>query len=92
MLLILIYFKYWGEVIFFIFRGIEENSRINSDSHRYICGIYYMLLTSIFTGIISLYLNTWYTGKALDYTFWKQLRDISPSYLTAFVIALAVYF
>lgn len=56
------------------------------------CGIYYMLLTSIFTGIISLYLNTWYTGKALDYTFWKQLRDISPSYLTAFVIALAVYF
>lgn len=56
------------------------------------CGIYYMLLASIFTGFISLYLNTWYTGKALGYTFLKQLRDIFPSYLTAFVIALAVYF
>lgn len=56
------------------------------------CGIYYMLLASIFTGFISLYLNTWYTGKALGYTFLRQLRDIFPSYLTAFVIAFAVYF
>lgn len=56
------------------------------------CGIYYMLLVSIFTGVISLYLNTWYTGKTLNYTFVKQLKDIAPSYLTALVIALAVYF
>lgn len=56
------------------------------------CGIYYMLLASIFTGFISLYLNTWYTGKALGYTYLKQLRDIFPSYFTAFVIAFAVYF
>lgn len=56
------------------------------------CGIYYMLLTSILAGVISLYLNTWYTGKTLNYSFWKQLRDITPSYFTALVIALAVYF
>lgn len=56
------------------------------------CGIYYMLLASIFTGIISLYFNTWYTGKTLSYTFVKQIRDISPSYFTALVIAVAVYF
>lgn len=56
------------------------------------CGIYYMLLASIFTGIISLYLNTWYTGKTLNYNFINQLRDIAPSYFTAFVIASAVYF
>ncbi len=56
------------------------------------CGIYYMLLASILTGVISLYLNTWYTGKTLNYSFWKQLRDIIPSYFTALVIALAVYF
>lgn len=55
-------------------------------------GIYFMLLVSIFTGLISLYLNTWYTGKTLNYTYWDQLRDIAPSYLTAFVIALTVYF
>ena len=51
-----------------------------------------MLLVSIFTGVISLYLNTWYTGKTINYTFVKQLKDIAPSYLTALVIALAVYF
>ena len=56
------------------------------------CGIYYMLLTSIFTGFVNLYLNSWYTGKTLNYTFWKQLRDIAPSYFTATIIALAVYF
>ena len=56
------------------------------------CGIYYMLLVSIFTGFISLYLNAWYTGKTLNYTYWKQLKDIAPSYFTAFVIALVVYF
>lgn len=56
------------------------------------CGIYYMLLASIFVGIVSLYLNTWYTGRKLNYTFWNQIRDIAPSYLTAFIIALSVYF
>lgn len=55
-------------------------------------GIYYMLLVSIFTGIVSLYLNIWYTGKTLNYTFINQLRDIAPSYFTAIVIALAVCF
>lgn len=56
------------------------------------CGIYYMLIVSILTSIIGLYLNTWYTGKTLKYTFWRQLGDIAPSYLTAFIIALSVYF
>lgn len=56
------------------------------------CGIYYMLVVSIFTSIIGLYLNTWYTGKALNYNFWKQIKDITPSYITAFIIALSVYF
>lgn len=54
--------------------------------------IYWMLIASIFTGILSLYLNSWYTGKALGYTFWKQLRDIAPSFGISFGIALSVYF
>lgn len=54
--------------------------------------IYWMLFASIITGFIALYLNSWYTGKALGYTFWKQLRDIAPSFGIAFVIALSVYF
>lgn len=55
-------------------------------------GIYWMLVTSIFIGIISYFLNSYYTGKSLGYSSWKQLRDVAPSYGIAFVIALAVYF
>lgn len=55
-------------------------------------GVYSMLITSCITTFLSLYLNTWYTGVELGYTFLKQLRDIVPSYLTAFVIALTVYY
>ena len=54
--------------------------------------IYWMLVASILIGFVSLYLNSWYTGKALGYTFWKQLRDIAPSFGIAFAIAISVYF
>lgn len=54
--------------------------------------IYWMLIASILIGFVSLYLNSWYTGKALGYTFWKQLRDIAPSFGIAFAIALSVFF
>lgn len=54
--------------------------------------IYWMLIASILIGVVSLYLNSWYTGKALGYTFWKQLRDIAPSFGIAFAIAVSVFF
>lgn len=54
--------------------------------------IYWMLIASIIIGFVSLYLNSWYTGKTLGYTLWKQIRDIAPSFGIAFVIAISVYF
>ena len=51
-----------------------------------------MLIGSIMTGVICFFLNTYYTGKKLGYSSWKQLKDIAPSYGVAIVIALAVYF
>lgn len=54
--------------------------------------IYWMLVASILIGFVSLYLNSWYTGKALGYTFRKQLRDIAPSFGIAFTIAISVFF
>ena len=54
--------------------------------------IYWMLVASILVGFVSLYLNSWYTGKALGYTFWKQLSDIAPSFGIAFAIAISVFF
>ena len=54
--------------------------------------IYWMLTGSIITGFICFFLNSYYTGKKLRYSSWKQLKDVAPSYGVALVIALAVYF
>lgn len=54
--------------------------------------IYWMLIGSIVTGFICFFLNSYYTGKKLGYSSWKQLKDVVPSYGVALVIALAVYF
>ena len=54
--------------------------------------IYWMLVGSIVTGIISFFLNSYYTGKKLSYSSWQQLKDVAPSYLIALIIAISVYF
>lgn len=54
--------------------------------------IYWMLLGSIVIGIISFFLNSYYTGKELGYTSWMQIRDIAPSYGIALFVSLSVYF
>lgn len=54
--------------------------------------IYWMLFASIISGLISLYLNSWYTGKKLNYGMFKQLKDIMPAYSMAFAIGLSVFF
>ncbi len=54
--------------------------------------IYWMLIGSIAAGLLSFFLNTYYTGKKLGYTSFQQLRDIAPSYLIALTVALSVFF
>ena len=51
-----------------------------------------MLVGSIVAGIISFFLNSYYTGKKHGYSSWQQLKDVAPSYLIAFAIASSVYF
>lgn len=54
--------------------------------------IYWMLLGSIVTGFISFFLNSYYTGKNLNYSSWMQLKDIAPSYGIALIVAASVFF
>ena len=54
--------------------------------------IYWMLIGLIITGLISFFLNSYYTGKRLGYSSWMQLKDIAPSYGVASLIAISVYF
>lgn len=55
-------------------------------------GIYYMLWGVVVTGIIAFFLNSYYTGKKLNYSSWMQLKDISSSFALSFFIAFVIYF
>lgn len=53
--------------------------------------IYWMLVGSIIAGVLAFFLNSYYTGKELNYSSWSQLRDISPSYLVALIVFCGSY-
>lgn len=54
-------------------------------------GIFPMLFTSIATSFISYLLNSYFPGKLLGYTSWKQLKDIAPSFFISLTMAICVY-
>lgn len=54
--------------------------------------IYWMVAASVVTGIISFFLNSYYSGKLIGYSSWMQIKDIAPSYGLSFAIAMSVYF
>lgn len=54
--------------------------------------IYWMLVGSIIVGVVSFYLNSYYTGKSLNYSSWMQIKDIAPSYGIAFFIGIMIFY
>lgn len=54
--------------------------------------IYWMLIGTIITGIISFFLNSYYSGRSLGYSSWMQVKDIAPGFGVASLVAIAVYF
>lgn len=55
-------------------------------------GIMPMLIANIFAGIISFFLNSFFTGRFLGYDSWMQIKDVLPSYGVALVVAASVWF
>lgn len=55
-------------------------------------GIMPMLYTSLLVGVISYFLNSYYSGKFLGYSSWMQIKDIAPSFGVATTMALSAYF
>ena len=55
-------------------------------------GILPMLYVNIVTGIVSFFLNSYYSGKFLGYSSWMQIKDIFPSYAIAFLVGIFVFF
>ena len=54
--------------------------------------IYWMLIGSIVTSIVSFFINSYYTGRSMRYSSWMQISDILPSYTVALIIATPIYF
>ena len=54
-------------------------------------GIYPMLLFTVILGWVELILNAFYSGKKFNYKWWMQIKDISPSLLISFIMAIPVY-
>jgi len=54
-------------------------------------GIYWMLAGSVLCSWVSLILNSFYSGKKYHYTWLMQLRDILPSLVISFIMAIPVY-
>lgn len=53
--------------------------------------IYWMVASSIFTGIIAFFLNSYYSGRMINYSSAMQLKDISTSYLFATALGVSLY-
>lgn len=54
-------------------------------------GIFWMLWGSVAVNVIGYFLNSYYSGKKLNYSSWDQLKDIFPSFAIAVVMAIPVY-
>ena len=49
--------------------------------------IYWMLIGSVMTGLISYYVNAYYSGPLLNYSIRAQIKDILPSFFIALTTA-----
>lgn len=57
-----------------------------------IYGVMPMLYVNLVTGLVSFFLNSYFSGKSLGYSSLMQLRDIAPSFIIATLVAISVYF
>lgn len=54
-------------------------------------GIYWMLVGTIISSVISYFLNAYYSGPFIGYSIKAQIKDILPSFLVAIKMAVPVY-
>ncbi|NAW51327.1 oligosaccharide flippase family protein [Elizabethkingia argentiflava] len=54
-------------------------------------GMYGLVWGQVVISVISLFINTFYTGKFLNYNLFQQLKEIFPSVFIAFVTSLMMW-
>lgn len=56
-----------------------------------IYGIKIMILGMLINTIIAYFLNSYWSGKFIGYSSFEQIKDIAPSFILAFTMAVIVY-
>lgn len=56
-----------------------------------IWGIKVMILGMIINTLIAYYLNSYWSGRFIGYSFFEQIKDIFPSFLLALVMSIIVF-
>lgn len=54
-------------------------------------GVMGICVGAIFTSLISLVINTYYTGKLINVGFFRQMRDMTPTLIASLVTGAVVY-
>ena len=78
-----------------LFLGLEIVKKTISLAPLFIgafLGIIPMLYANLVTGAIAFFLNSYYSGKLLNYNSWLQIKDVAQFYVLAIVLALPIYF
>lgn len=55
-------------------------------------GIYPLVIFRAIYGIFAYFINSYYSGRFIGYSTWKQLRDVSPIFILSLIMGIAVYF
>ncbi len=55
-------------------------------------GIKWLLVCTILTAWINYFLNSYFSGKKLNYSSWRQLKDVMPEFIIAIIVAVSMYF
>lgn len=54
-------------------------------------GLYWMCMGQVFYSVISLFVNTFYTNRLLKIGFFKQILDITPSFIYSLLMGCFIY-
>jgi len=54
-------------------------------------GIEFMLIGSVFISFIAYILNSYYSALLIDYSTWTQIKDILPTFIVSFFIAIIMW-
>jgi O-antigen/teichoic acid export membrane protein len=53
-------------------------------------GIFAMFYAGLISSILMLFMNTYYTGKFINVGFWRQMKDITPTFILCTIMFVAV--